>query len=100
MVQDVEGLCSPDEVDGVMDWQGALHRRIGGGCGGPLLTFCPMFPLENELTPEIIGPLLTSRLEKLDAILTLNGITTMQVLRILRTPGPTCGKRCRPDLVK
>ena len=46
---------------------------------------------EDELTPEIINPLLKSKRGKLDAILTLNGTTTMQVLRVLRRLGQRVG---------
>ena len=46
---------------------------------------------ENELTPETIQRLLKSGPGKLDAILTLNGITTMSVLRVLRQLGKHVG---------
>ncbi len=46
---------------------------------------------ETDLTPEIIRELLMSGPGKLDAILTLNGITTMLVLRVLRQLGKRVG---------
>jgi LacI family transcriptional regulator len=46
---------------------------------------------ETDLTPEIIKGLLMSGPGKLDAILTLNGITTMLVLRVLRQLGKSIG---------
>lgn len=46
---------------------------------------------ENDLTPELIRPLLKNGPGKLEAILTLNGTTTMQVLRILRHLGQRVG---------
>jgi LacI family transcriptional regulator len=47
---------------------------------------------ENDLTPETIRRLLKSGPGKLDAILTLNGITTMLVLRVLRQLGKHVGR--------
>jgi LacI family transcriptional regulator len=49
---------------------------------------------ESELTPEWIQRALESGPGKLEAILTLNGTTTMSVLRILRRLGKTVG----PDI--
>lgn len=46
---------------------------------------------ENDLTPEIIEKLLVSGPGKLEAILTLNGTTTMLVLRVLRQLGKRIG---------
>lgn len=46
---------------------------------------------ENDLTPEIIKKLLVSGPGKLEAILTLNGTTTMLVLRVLRQLGKRIG---------
>jgi LacI family transcriptional regulator len=46
---------------------------------------------ETDLTPEIIKGLLMSGPRKLEAILTLNGITTMMVLRALRQLGKHVG---------
>ncbi len=46
---------------------------------------------ETDLTPEIIRGLLMSGPGKLEAILTLNGITTMLVLRVLRQLGKRVG---------
>jgi LacI family transcriptional regulator len=46
---------------------------------------------ENDLTPEIIRKLLLSKPGKLEAILTLNGTTTMLVLRVLRQLGKRVG---------
>ncbi|HEX4065253.1 MAG TPA: LacI family DNA-binding transcriptional regulator [Acidobacteriaceae bacterium] len=42
---------------------------------------------ESELTPEVIRTLLTRNGKKMEAILTLNGITTMMILRGLRHLG-------------
>jgi LacI family transcriptional regulator len=47
---------------------------------------------ENDLTPETIRRLLKSGPGKLDDILTLNGITTMLVLRVLRQLGKHVGR--------
>lgn len=46
---------------------------------------------EDDLTPEIIEKLLVSGPGKLEAILTLNGTTTMLVLRVLRQLGKRIG---------
>jgi LacI family transcriptional regulator len=46
---------------------------------------------ENDLAPEVIQNLLKKGPGKLDAILTLNGITTMLVLRVLRQLGKRVG---------
>jgi LacI family transcriptional regulator, galactose operon repressor len=46
---------------------------------------------EDNLTPEVIKRLLTSGPGKLDAILTLNGTTTMAVLKVLRQLGKRIG---------
>lgn len=46
---------------------------------------------ENDLTPEIIRKLLASGPGKVEAILTLNGTTTMLVLRVLRQLGKRIG---------
>jgi LacI family transcriptional regulator len=46
---------------------------------------------ESELTPQRIEPFLQDGPDKLDAILTLNGTTTMSVLRILRQLGISVG---------
>jgi LacI family transcriptional regulator len=46
---------------------------------------------ENDLTPEAIRRLLNTGPGKLEAILTLNGITTMMVLRVLRQLGKAVG---------
>lgn len=46
---------------------------------------------EDDLTPEIIEKLLASGPGKLEAILTLNGTTTMLVLRVLRHLGKRIG---------
>jgi LacI family transcriptional regulator len=46
---------------------------------------------ESELNPELLKPFLESGPGKLDAILTLNGTTTMSVLRILRQLGKSVG---------
>lgn len=46
---------------------------------------------EAELTPQRIQPFLRDGQDKLDAILTLNGTTTMSVLRILRQLGISVG---------
>jgi LacI family transcriptional regulator len=46
---------------------------------------------ESDLSPEVIRDLLTKGPGRLDAILTLNGITTMVVLRVLRQLGKRPG---------
>jgi LacI family transcriptional regulator len=46
---------------------------------------------ESDLVPEVIQNFLTKGPGKLDAILTLNGITTMLVLRVLRQLGKRVG---------
>ena len=47
---------------------------------------------ENDLDPELIRGLLKTKAGKLDAILTLNGITTMVILKFLRQLGKRLGQ--------
>ena len=46
---------------------------------------------ESEITPECLRPFFMERAEEIEAVLTLNGTTTMAVLRTLRTLGITVG---------